>query len=136
MAKRVVILLGQPIYNEDGAAGEAITPGMLVQGVTTLTKFNTAGGPAARNVACERDEMAKDFDQDYQNGDTVKVASCFPGMHVNMLIASGVSVTEGAFVEPGAVAGTVRAYASGTRIGRALETKTASSTSRLRVEIY
>jgi hypothetical protein len=138
MAKKVVILLGAPKINEDGACSEAITPGMLVAGVTTITKFATAGGPAARNVAVERDEMGKGYDTDYAIGDTVKVAKCMPSDHVNMLIASGVSVTEGGWVEPGAVAGTVRAFAAGTRIGRALETKTAAFTglTRLRVEIY
>ena len=56
-ARNVIVLQGLPIYNEDGVAAEAITPGHLVQGVTSISKHSTAGGATPAAYACERDEM-------------------------------------------------------------------------------
>lgn len=136
--KRVVALLGTPIYNEDGSAAEAITPGHLVSGVTSIVKHATAAGAARRTFALERDEMGKDMDQAYAVGDTVKVGSFCPGQRVNALIASGVSVTAGTTFLESAGDGTLRAFTSGVRVAVALETKTAAFTgqTRLRVEVY
>lgn len=136
----VVILKGldRAHIEEDGAATEAITPGMLVQGTTSISKFSTAGGPAARRVAMERDEMGKTFDEAYASGDTVKVANLAPGDRVNALIASGQNIAANAFLEP-AGDGTLRVLASGTPWGRALEAINNSAgptTARLRTEVY
>ena len=135
MASRSVVLAGTPVVAEEGTATAAITPGMLVQGITSVAPFSTAGGPAPRRFALERDEIGKGIDDAYAVGDTVKVGSFAPGSRVNALINSGVSVTAGGFLEP-AADGTLRAFASGTRIAVALESATATARRRLRVEIY
>lgn len=139
MARNSISLLGQPITTEDGAAIEAIVPGMLVEGVTSIAKFDTAGGPAARNFALEREELGSGIDAAYASGDTVKVGSYVPGQHVYALIASGQDIAIDAWLEPGAVDGTLRVFASGTRIGRALEAVDNGSgpgNARLRTEVY
>ena len=135
MARNVIALLGEPVYNEDGAASEAITPGHLVEGVTSIAKQNSAGGPATRTWALERDELGKDIDDDYASGDYVKVGSFAPGDRVYTWVASGVDVAADEFMEP-AGDGTLRAYSAGTRIARALEAVTATADTRIRVEVY
>jgi hypothetical protein len=136
MALKQVALKGEPIINEDGAASEAITPGMLVAGVTSIAKFSTAGGPAPRNFALERDELGNDIDVDYASGDYVKIGSFRPGDHVYALIASGQDISADEWLEP-ADDGTVRAYASGTRIGRSLtEAGAVTALTRIIVEVY
>lgn len=90
--RRVIVLLGQPIYNEDGVASEAITPGMLVQGVTSIAKHATSGEDTSHAFACERDEMGKDIDEAYAVGDTVKVAVLAPGDRAYGFLASGQNV--------------------------------------------
>lgn len=144
MAKKTIALLGQPVYNEDGVAAEAITPGHLVDGVLSITKYASAGGAAARAFALERDEMpsktstASIIDQDYAINDTVKIGVFHQGQHVYALIASGQNIAINSRLEAGAVAGTLRAFASGVIIGRALEAVNNSagpSVARIRVEI-
>jgi len=135
MARRVIALLGDPIMNEDGAATAAITPGMLVEGVTSVAPHSTAAGIARRTFALERDEMGKDIDDAYAIGDYVKVGSFSPGQRVNALVASGQDISAGEFLES-AGDGTLRAYAAGVRLGVALEAVTATALTRLRVEVY
>ena len=135
MAKKVIALKGQPQYNEDGVAGEAITPGMLVKGVDTITKHATAGGTAMKNFALERDEMGKGVDDAYAIGDTVKVGSFHAGQRVLTLIASGQNITKDDFMES-AGNGTLQKFTSGTILARALETTGAvTATTRLTVEV-
>jgi hypothetical protein len=136
----VIILKGldRIHIDEDGAASEAITPGMLVQGTTSLAKFATAGGPAPLRVAMERDEMGKGIDDAYAAGDTVKVANLAPGDRWNALIASGQNIAANAWLEP-AGDGTLRVFSAGTRIARALEAINNSAgpgNVRLRAEAY
>lgn len=135
MARKVIALAGTPIINEDGVASESITPGHLVQGVASIARFATAGGPAPRTFALEREELGKGIDAAYAAGDNVKVGSFAPGMRVYALVASGVNVSAGAWLEP-AADGTLRAHSAGTRIARALESVNATALTRLRVEIY
>lgn len=130
---RVIVLQGNPILNENGVASEAITPGMLVQGVTSIAKHSSAGGAAARTFALERDEMGSDIDTDYAIGDVVKIASCSPGDVVNALIVSG-AISAGAFVESNGN-GYLKAYGSGIRIGRVLESVGGGGASRAAIEL-
>lgn len=132
--KRTIALLGQPVYNEDGAAAEAITPGHLVKGVTSIAKQTATTGQLNPSFALERDEMGRDIDEVYAIGDTVKVGTFHPGQHVLALIASGQNIAADAQLES-AGDGTLRALASGVAIARALEAVNATATSRLRVEI-
>lgn len=134
MAKKSIMLLGQPVYNEDGAASEAITPGMLVDGVSTIAKHASAAANTPRTFALERDEMGDDIDVDYAIGDTVKVGAFHQGQHVLALIASGQSITENQRLES-AGNGTLRALAGGVALARSLETISATANTRIRVEI-
>ena len=145
---RTVILKGRPHVDEDGVAAEAIKPGHLVKGVTSIAKHSTAGGAAARTVALEREELGLGVDTtysgsagssaDYAVGDTVKVASFAPGDRARMYIASGQNITADGFLES-AGDGTLRAYASGVRVARALESVNNTAgpgAAAIRVEIY
>lgn len=144
---RVIALLGVPIQNEDGKASEVVKPGHLVKGVLTIAKQSTAGGPASRTFALERDELGKGIDDSYTDtagsanyaiGDYVKVGSFAPGMRVNALIASGQNIAEDSFLEP-AGDGTLRAFSAGTRIGRAMSAVNNTAgpgDARISVELY
>lgn len=135
MAKKQIALLGTPYVNEDGLAGEAITPGHLVSGVGTIVKHATAAAYCARAFALERDELGNGVDTDYASGDTVKVGVFTPGQRVNAFIASGQNITAGALLES-AGDGTLRVRASGVAIARSLETSGAVTVqTRLIVEV-
>lgn len=137
---RVIALMGMDSlhYTEDGAAAEAITPGMLVEGTTSVLKHSVAGGAARRMFALERDEMGKTIDDAYAIADTVKVGNFRPGDRVNALIGSGENIAAGAELES-AGDGTLRVQASGVIVGFALEAVNNSAgpgTARLRTEVY
>lgn len=143
---RVITLKGDPLQNEDGAAGAAIAPGMLVKGVATILPHATAGGACSATFALERSELGAGIDNtyrgsgtpdaNYQVGDTVKVGSFGKGMRVLALIPSGQNITADGFLES-AGDGTLRAYSSGVIIARALDT-TGAVTVRtpIRIEVY
>jgi hypothetical protein len=135
---RVIMLKGADTahYSEDGAAGAAITPGMLVSGVTTLVPWASAGAAGAYKYADFRDEMGKTIDDAYAIGDTVKVVAVSPSDRINALIASGENIASDALLEA-AADGTLRVLASGVAVARALEAVNNSagpSWARLRVE--
>jgi hypothetical protein len=145
MAKRVIILRGEPLVNEDGVASAAIKPGYLVDGVLSIAPHASAGGECPRTFALDREEMGAGIDDthritptvssDYAIGDTVKVGSFAPGMRVNALIASGQNITINDRLES-AGNGTLRKFAAGVILGRALETTGAvTALTRLRTEI-
>lgn len=147
--KRSVILQGHPIINEDGTASAAITPGYLVQGVTSIAPHSTGGGNAARAIALERDELGTGIDSTYAGtntgtgspnyaiGDVVKIGVFAPGQRFVGYIASGQNVTAGDFLES-AGDGTFREHASGTILARALDTVLAANTglTKIRLEAY
>lgn len=139
MAKRVIALLGEPLQNEDAAAAEAITPGMLVNLNSSglLIKHAAAAGVAARNWAMERDEMGQSIDVAYAIGDTVKVGAFHQGMRVNAFLASGQNVALGAFLES-AGNGALKVVSAGFPVGRALEAVNNTpgpGMARIRVEV-
>lgn len=131
-SKTTIFLQGAPLFNEQGAAGEAITPGMLVTGVTTLVKNAVADQPCAVAVAHEREEMGKGITDDYAVGDTVKVGVYKPGERFLGIILSGVSVSEGAFLAS-AGNGTLKAGTAAVACARALETIAAATTGNTRI---
>jgi hypothetical protein len=103
--KRTIILKGTPIINEEGVASEAINPGYLVKGVSTIAKqtgSTTAVLPVA--VALERDEFGAGIDDTYRgagtiaaayaSGDVVKVAALYPGCEFVGYIPSGQNIVE------------------------------------------
>lgn len=134
MARRVIALLGQPIVTEDGAATEAITPGHLLAGVTSITKHASAGAAAARNFALEQDYFGKDIDEAYAIGDRVRVGQFAQGDHVYALLASGANVVAGALLES-AGDGTLETASSGVVLARALEAVNPTALTHVRVEI-
>ncbi len=115
-----IALLGQPKINEDGVATAVITPGMLVDGVTTVAPHAVVGGLCARAFALERDEMGKSITDDYAVGDTVKVGVFGKGDRVLALIASGQNIAENNQLES-AGDGTLRILAAGVALARSLE---------------
>jgi hypothetical protein len=136
MARRVITLKGVPHLDEDGAAGVAITPGHLVQGVATIQLHASAGGVAAKRFALERDERGDDIDTAYAVGDYVKVGSYSAGDRVYPFLASGENVAADSFLESNGD-GTLRAYAAGEIVGRALEAVNASGgVTRIRIEVF
>jgi hypothetical protein len=107
--KRSVVLRGEPEYNEEGRATEAIKPGYLVKGVSLISKQTGASTTKVpKALAVERDEMGAGIDDTYRNssgfsgvgpaayasGDTVKVAVFDSGDEATVYIASGQDITE------------------------------------------
>lgn len=138
-----VLLRGEPIWHEDEKAGEAITPGHLLEySGGNLVKHATAGGFAQAMFADVRDEIGTPatppgISVAYAANDQVKAMVCQPGVRINALMASGVAATKGAYLES-AGDGTLRLQTSTNhRVARAVETKTAANTglTRLRVEV-
>lgn len=134
--KRSIILNGVPTrYNEEGTASEAITPGHLVTGVTSLSKNTVTSGKVPMTVACERDEFGDDIDDAYASGDTVKVASLQPGVVFLAWIPSGQNIAAGDRLEPNN-AGQFVELSSGVAHARALEALGAiTEATRCRVEV-
>lgn len=128
--KRTVILKGSPIISEEGSASEAIKPGYLVKGVSTVSLQTGTTGSVPKAVALERDELGTGIDNTYQNsgagsafyasGDRVKVAVFKSGEEATGFVASGQNITEDDLLES-AGDGT---YAEGSTkpIARAMET--------------
>jgi hypothetical protein len=139
MAKRLIVLLGDPLYNEDNKAAEAIMPGHLLafNGSGDLVKHATAAAPkAAMNIALEREEMGKGIDDAYAIGDTVKVGAFSPGMRFLGIIPTGQNLAKGAQVESDG-AGRFRAVSTGGALARALEAvnNASGSDARIRLEV-
>lgn len=138
MARTKILLKGVPNIDEQTPAGEAITPGMLVQVAATVVKHATANGPG-HLYALERDEMGDEVSDDYASGDYVKVHSARPGDRIYALIASGQNIAAIGALLGAAADGTVKNYASGIYIGRSLEivnNAAGPGVARLRMEVY
>lgn len=120
--KRSIILNGLPTrYNEEGVASEAITPGHLVKGVTSIAKQTGAGLQVPLTIACEREEMGDDIDVAYASGDVVKVASLHAGIVFLAWIPSGQNIAADDYLEADAAGGLVE-KSSGLAVARSLET--------------
>jgi hypothetical protein len=135
MARRVIVLLGNPIITEEGAAGEAIKPGHIVKGVSTILKQTGATTtPVPRNVALERDEIGDDIDVAYATNDYVKVAHFAPGDRAYCFIPSGQVIVADDLLESDG-AGRLIKRSSGIAWGRALEASSPTADTRIRVEL-
>ena len=134
MARKTIALSRPRFQSEDGVAAEAITPGHLVMGVTSLTKNTENGVLVARVFALERDEMGDEIDVAYAIGDTVKTGHFAPGDRVLAWVPSGTNVAEGAYLATDN-GGRLVAVGGGTRIARALEAKNVLADTRIRVEL-
>ena len=134
----MIFLGGTRIQINDLAASEAITPGHLIDsfnsgGVHRWRKHATAGGDTGRIVATEMAMMNKGVDDAYALADLVEASTLQPGATAWMLIASGQTIVHGNKLES-AGDGTLRILASGTALFKALENKTATALTRIRVE--
>lgn len=133
------IFLGGPRTQvNDLAASEAITPGHLIErfnngGVIRVRKHSTAAGMAAKMVANDQPMNNKGVDDAYAANDLVEASVLGQGGVAWMLIASGQTIVAGNFLES-AGDGTLRIYNAGVRLFQALENKTATATTRIRVE--
>lgn len=143
--KRSVILRGCPEINEEGKATEAIKPGYLVKGVTTLANQTNSTTPVAKAVAVERDELGQGIDNlkqgsgtasaFYASGDTVKVAVFDSGDEATMFVASGQSISEDDMLKSAGDGTLAKATTAGVVIARAMETLgTVIVTTALRVQ--
>lgn len=133
-SKNTIFLLGHPQYNEEGVAAEAILPGHVVSGVSSLVKHATADGVCSVAVAHEREEMGKGIDDAYAVNDVVKVGVYAPGDRFLGIITSGVSVAEGAFLAS-AGDGTLKAGTAANAIAISLETIAAATTGNTRIRV-
>jgi hypothetical protein len=127
--KRTVVLKGTPIVSEEGTASEAIKPGYLVKGVSTIAKQTGTTGSVPKAVALERDELGAGIDDThrgsgtiaaaYASGDRVKVGVFKSGEEATGYVASGQNIAEDDLLES-AGDGT---YAEGSTkpIARAME---------------
>ena len=104
MEKRSIVVRGTPTVNEVGTASEAIKPGYLVKGVSTIAKqtATTTGQPPCA-FALERDELGRGIDDTYRgsadaaayaSGDVVKVGVFKKGEQLVAYVASGENITE------------------------------------------
>lgn len=105
--KRSIVLRGCPTVNEEGAASEAIKPGYLVKGVSTIAK-QTGTGWVPKALALERDEMGRGIDDTRQSyagaaayaaSDKVKVGVFKSGDVAVGYVASGATVVEDDYLE-------------------------------------
>src|ERR1044072_7815640 len=98
MAPNTVWLSGDKVLVNDIGCSEAITPGMLIERITsTGSKFRkhaTAGG-AGTIVALEQDMLNKGVDDAYAAGDLVEAAIGVPGSTFWMFVGSGANIAAG-----------------------------------------
>jgi hypothetical protein len=134
------IHLGGPVTEENTyAASEAITPGHLVLlfnngGVIRVKKHDAASVAAVRAVACEQSMLNKDVDDAYAANDLVEQKIGAPGAKFWMWIASGQTIVAGNKLES-AGDGTLKVFNAGIALFQALENKTATALTRIRVEV-
>ncbi len=138
MARHVIALLGgKPVITEEGQATEAITPGYLIKGQTSIAKQTVSATKVPVRVALERDELGNTIDDDYAIGDTVKVGAFHAGQRFYGFVASGETVAVDALLES-AGDGTIQALAGAEPIVRAVDAVTGNVgvvDVRLRVEV-
>jgi len=129
---------GEIVIVNDLAASEAITPGHLIDsfnnaGVMRYRKAATASIAYAKTVALDQPELNKGVDDAYAANDLVKAAILSPGATAWMFIASGQTIVHGNKLEA-ANDGTLKIFSTGIVLFKALENKTATALTRLRVE--
>lgn len=136
-----VHLGGQLTIVNDLAAGETVTPGMLVErysdsGTPKFRKASSAAGDVSQLIALDQHMLNRTVDQAYASGDLIEVGAAVKGSTWWMLIASGENLAAGAQLES-AGNGLLRAQNSGKPLFVALEDTDNSagpSTMRIKVE--
>jgi hypothetical protein len=133
-----VFLGGDRTQVNDLTASEAITPGHLIDsfnaaGVMRWRKHATASIAVAKTVATEMSMMNKGVDDAYALADLVEASVLHPGATAWMFIASGQTIVHGNKLES-AGDGTLKIFGTGVVLFKALENKTATALTRIRVE--
>jgi hypothetical protein len=118
MARNVILLRGDAHEESGLAVTYAITPGMLVEPVSTgFQPHATAGGTAAALYARQQSENdGASIDTDIAAADEVTVLFCEKGSKVNAVTND--TIVRGEFVQS-AGDGTVALFDSGVIIGQA-----------------
>lgn len=143
LEKQVILrgasIVGAVIPEEEEVAGEAgILPGhALAYDVDPAAMVRHGGGvPSPRMIALERDEIGKDLEVAYPEGDTLKKAPLVSGCTFNMVVAASQDLAKGDDVV--LVAGGEVAAGSGANVIGTMEedvTTGAGETSRGAVRI-
>lgn len=122
----------------DLAASEAITPGHLVErfnngGVIRFRK-HTATSKAGSTYATEASMLNRGVGDAYAAGELVEASVGAKGAAFWAWIASGQTIVAGNTLES-AGDGTLKIHSAGVQIAMALENKTATALTRIRVEV-
>jgi hypothetical protein len=134
-----VFLGGERIQVNDPAASEAITPGHLIERINTAGVWRwrkhtvTTATAQVKAVATDQSMLNKGVDDAYAANDLVEASILQAGASAWMLIASGQTIVFGNRLES-AGDGTLRIFGSGWPLFQALESKTATALTRIRVE--
>jgi hypothetical protein len=88
-------------WREEGKANAAITPGHLIEEMSTgnFRVHATAGGNAARLFALENELEGEGIDDDYAANERVHYTCALPGDIVNAILADGENAAIGSFLE-------------------------------------
>lgn len=92
-----IVLKGDPIRKE-GLAGQAITPGQLLEwfaGPDRLMLHSTSGGAAQAMFAVEEDIVGDEISDAYASGSTVQYVVARKGDEIFAYLASGQNVAKG-----------------------------------------
>ncbi|CAB4190464.1 hypothetical protein UFOVP1196_61 [uncultured Caudovirales phage] len=140
-APNKVHLGGDVTLINDVAAGEALTPGHLIDRYndsgTMKYRKHTGTSLAGSTFANDQSMLNKGITDAYASGDLVEAIIAHRGASVYAFIASGQNIAQAAFLES-AGNGTLKVYSSGVKIAQALESVNNSagpSDARIRVEV-
>ena len=127
MAKRTIIVQEKSAVEFEAAANAAITPGQLVELLSTgkVQKQATAKADVERMVAIEDSLQGNDIADDYAVSATVFMRVMGSGDVVNIILADGETAVIGTKLEA-ALAGEVQAFTDGVKLFVALEAIDAS----------
>jgi len=142
MARKVIILNGDPLIKEELTATEAIIPGHLIEFASASSaQKNTQVANQSVMVALERDELGKGIDDAYAASDVLKHAVLKPGDRFYGWLASGHNVAAGDFLAPqsGGLMGKT-SVSTTLRVAQALEAVNTSGSApvagtRIRVQV-
>lgn len=133
-----IFLGGDRTQIGDLAAEEVLTPGHLIERhivgtVIRWRKHATAGVATSRTVATDQAMLNKGVDDTYAIGDLVEASALHRGATAWMLLPSGQTIVAGDKLES-AGNGLLIKLASGIALFSALESKTTTAQTRIRVE--
>ena len=143
MAKRTIIVQEKSAVEFEALANAAITPGQLVELISTgkVQKVASASADSETAIAIEDSLQGNDIADDYVAGGTVRYRIPGRGDVVNAILADGEVAVIGTFLEC-ATGGELQAHSTGVRKFVALEaidasdsTATAVASRRIKVRV-